>query len=128
MTRALAAGATAAGADRGARILKRVGGKRIDGDGRIGRAGAAAAGMARCDRMDANADGRLETLGMHEAAGAMMERRLAKRFERPGANGDGAVERGRFAGRAARRSGRLDGDGGGVPTRDEIEDMVWRGG
>jgi hypothetical protein len=59
---------------------------------------------------------------MTAVASTRLEPRLAKRFESPGTNGDGAVARGVFADGTAQRIGRLDadGDGDGVPTRDGI--------
>jgi hypothetical protein len=78
--------------------------------------------------MGAKAHGRIALDERTGAAQARMDRRLAKRFDRLDANGDGAVVRGEFADGTARRFRRSDADSDGAPTRDEVERGIRRGG
>ena len=69
---------------------------------------------------------------MPEETARAAERRLAKRFEWPDANGDGAGARSAFARQAADRFGRTDGFAGEVGegglARREIASGIRRGG
>jgi hypothetical protein len=100
-----------------------------DGDGSLDRAEAEAGapGLARnFDRFDTDADGRLtreeiraQRARMHEQARARAEERWAA----ADANGDGAIDLAEAQTgmpRAAQEFGRLDADGNGLLSRDEM--------
>jgi len=120
--------------DRQVRMLQRLD---LNRDGVISQAEARAAAAIRFLRWDGDGDGAVTEAEMRAAAewrvreraqkrsgqavdSGRIERRLAKRFARMDANGDGRVERAEFERLRARRFARLDQDGDGGVSRDEF--------
>lgn len=112
-------------ADRAVRIFKR-----FDAGGgcRITPVEVGSARDAWFGRIDATGVRRIALDEMTRASHAPTDERLAKRFERPDVNGDGAVARAAFAGRTSSRLQCFDPDGDGAATRREVEGGMRSGG
>ncbi len=111
----------------GARLLERLD---RDGDGAISREEARSLGDARFGRWDRDGDGAVTEAEMIAAAQERVARRIGKVFARMDRNGDGRLERAELEAAGEARFERMDADGDGRVTVDEIREIRarWRAG
>lgn len=128
---ALMAGAIAApalaqdgGCGHGARMMDRLD---LNGDGAVTEREMDALAAVRFLGWDGDGDGVVTEAEMVAAAQARIARRVAKRFAKMDANGDGRIEQAEFETFGAERFAGWDGDGDGKVSAEEMRAHARRG-